>query len=346
MKQFFGVVILGALLVGCSGQGHYSNEVDSEAIEERVVVQGSRIARDSFESTSPVQVLTSEVSADSGLFDADQIITSPAPGNDPIPNEGGAAQFIAYSYSLGLEFPQAGVEPTLQAHVAACEAPWPKVYFARLKHAPRMCIVTNSNVNNRSDDYTNAYLSLRAVPSWIETFQSGLDAEVEAANGEITARNKQSVDLTRQILDTDARLNAKITLKGRLEDLLATREGDLGELLQVERELARVTGEIESITSNLKALRLRVSMSDMTINYSTKRSLVSGGRSNPLGEAFGDFFYDMSSALAAVITFFAVGLPWMIVIAIFLFIWLRGIWPRIRKPKAPKAAKAVETPET
>ena len=208
------------------------------------------------------------------------------------------------------------------AHVAACEAA-----------GPRVCIVTDSEVNNQSDDYTNAYLSLRAIPSWIETFQAGLDDEVDAAEGEITSRNKQSVDLTREILDTDARLNAKITLKGRLEDLLATREGDLGELLQVERELARVTGEIESITSNLNALRLRVSMSDMTISYSTKRSLVSGGRSNPLATAFGDFFYNMSAALASVITFFAVGLPWVILIVIFLFIWLRGIWPRIRRAK-------------
>jgi Fic family protein len=210
----------------------------------------------------------------------------------------------------------------MQAHVAACEAA-----------GPRVCIVTNSSINNQSDDYTNAYLSLRAIPSWIETFQAGLDAEVDAANGAITQRNKQSVDLTRQILDTDARLSAKITLKGRLEDLLATREGDLGELLQVERELARVTGEIESITSNLKALRLRVSMSDMTVNYTTKRSLVAGGRANPLASAFGDFFYNMAEAFAAVITFFAVGLPWMILIAIFLFIWLRGIWPWVRRKR-------------
>jgi len=329
MKQITSFLILSVLLGACGDVPASSGDT------EIVNVSGSRITRNSFESASPLQVVTSEVAADSGLFDTQELRKTPELDDDPIPNKDGAAQFIAYSYSLGLEFPQANVEPTMQAHVAVCEAV-----------GPRVCIVTNSNVNNQSNDYTNAYLSLRAVPSWIETFQGGLDTEVEAANGEITARNKQSVDLTRQILDTDARLNAKITLQGRLEELLATRNGELGELLQVERELARVTGEIESITSTLKALRLRVSMSDMTINYSTKRSLVSGGRSNPLGEAFGDFFYNMSEALAAVITFFAVGLPWMIVIAIFLFIWLRGIWPRIRKSKAPKASKAVEAQET
>ena len=318
MKRFFGVLVLGALVAACGGQGNYSSQDESDAVQERVVVEGSRLRRSEFASISPIQTISGEVSRDLGVAD----VQEPAPGGDPIPNEDGAAQFIAYSYSLGLEFPQIAVEPTMQAHVAACEAA-----------GPRVCIVTNSNVNNQSDDYTNAYLSLRAIPSWIEAFQGGLDEDVAAAKGEITQRNKQSVDLTRQILDTDARLSAKITLQGRLENLLATREGDLGELLQVERELARVTGEIESTTSNLKALRLRVSMSDMTINYSTKRSLVSGGRANPLASAFGDFFYNMSAALASVITFFAVGLPWMILIAIFLFIWLRGIWPRIRKSK-------------
>lgn len=300
MKQLTSILILSAFLTACGGGDNYSSD-DYELAESAPVPVAAR-------------------SLDQGYSDAAP--APPTPGGDPIPNEDGAAQFIAYSYSLGLEFPQIAVEPTMQAHVAACEAA-----------GPRVCIVTNSNVNNQSDDYTNAYLSLRAIPSWIEAFQGGLDEDVAAAKGEITQRNKQSVDLTRQILDTDARLSAKIILKGRLEDLLATRQGDLGELLQVERELARVTGEIESTTSNLKALRLRVSMSDMTINYSTKRSLVSGGRANPLASAFGDFFYNMSAALASVITFFAVGLPWMILIAIFLFIWLRGIWPRIRKSK-------------
>ncbi len=306
MKPMSGFLIGCVLLASCGGNGNNS-EVDhyeADGAQALVTVSAKRLRTGSPPPPPPPPPPQS------------------APSQDPIPNEDGAAQFIAYSYSLGLEFPQTAVEPTMQAHVAACEAA-----------GPRVCIVTNSSINNQSDDYTNAYLSLRAIPSWIETFQAGLDAEVDAANGAITQRNKQSVDLTRQILDTDARLSAKITLKGRLEDLLATREGDLGELLQVERELARVTGEIESITSNLKALRLRVSMSDMTVNYTTKRSLVAGGRANPLASAFGDFFYNMAEAFAAVITFFAVGLPWMILIAIFLFIWLRGIWPWVRRKR-------------
>lgn len=246
--------------------------------------------------------------------------SSPAPQvEDPVANETGE-QFIAYTYNLGFSLPQATVEPVMAGHVTACEAA-----------GPRKCIIINSSLNNQSDDYTSGYLSMRAEPEWIGGFLRGVDAEVAQADGEVTSRDKQAVDLTRAILDTDARLNAQITLKGRLEDLLANRDGELADLLQVERELARVTGEIESITSNLKALRLRVAMSEITLQYDTKRSLVGGGRANPLASAFGDFFYNMSSALAGVVTFFAVGLPWMVLLGIFLFIWLRLIWPWVRK---------------
>ena len=245
---------------------------------------------------------------------------APVPdAGDPVANEAGE-QFIAYTHNLGFSLPRANVEPVMQAHVAACETA-----------GPRTCIIINSNLNNQSDDYTSGYLSIRAQPNWISGFLGGVDADIDAAEGEVTSRNKQAVDLTRAILDTDARLKAQTILKGRLEDLLANRDGELADLLQVERELARVTGDIESITSNLKALRLRVSMSELTLQYDTKRSLVGGGRTNPLASAFGDFFYNMSSALAGVVTFFAVGLPWMILIGVFLFIWLRLIWPWVRK---------------
>ena len=132
-------------------------------------------------------------------------------------------------------------------------------------------------------------------------------------------------------------MDAQKTLRTRLLDLLERRDGELGELLQIERELARVTGDIESIEAQLKTLRLRVAMSSLDINYQTKVPAFSGSRENPLGEAFSDFFYNLSSAIAAVITAFAVGLPWILLLALFLWIWLKLIWPRLRGRK--KTAK-------
>lgn len=233
-----------------------------------------------------------------------------------------AQQYIAYSHSIGIRLPVGAIEPTMQGHIDACN-----------KAGPAVCIVTNSWMNAYSEDSASASLNLRATPAWIDEFLNGVEAEAKAAKGEITNRQTTAEDLTVSIIDTDARLKAQQTLQARLEQLLADRPGKLGELLETERELARVNGEIDSLKSSLAALRQRVNMSQLSIGYETKRNPVSQGALEPLARAFGDFFYNLASALAAVITAFAVGLPWLVLIGVFVWIWLKLIWPRIRRKK-------------
>lgn len=247
----------------------------------------------------------------------DDQTSSPADPSEPVSTE---EQFIAYSYARGLRLPKDAVDPTLQAHLNAC-----------LAAGPSKCIVLNSNIYKPSDDYIRGELSIRAVPDWIETFMATIESDAEGAGGEITSRSTRAEDLTRAILDTDARLQAQITLQTRLRNLLSTREGELRDLLEIERELARVTGQIESIKSNLKAMRLRVSMSRLDVSYESKSSVINPGRENPLARAFGDFFYNFAGALAAVINAFAFGLPWLFLIGVLMFIWLRAIWPWVKR---------------
>ncbi len=234
-------------------------------------------------------------------------------------------QYIAYSHTVGLRLPLKAIEPTLQGHVAACNAAGPSV-----------CIVTNSNLYTYSDAQASAYLNLRATPAWIETFLSGVEEEAKAARGEISNRQTTAEDLTVSIIDTGARVQALETLRGRLQQLLADRPGNLGEILETERELARVNGEIDSLKSTLAALRQRVDMSQLSVSYETKRDAVTQG-GNAIGRAFSEFFANLASATAAVITAFAFGLPWLLLIGVLLWIWLRAIWPRIRKKKKPVA---------
>lgn len=244
----------------------------------------------------------------------------PPPPNSPAPEV--TEQYIAYSYAMGIRLPVAQVDPLMQAHIDACNTA-----------GPARCIVTNSSLNKQSEDNISGSLYIRAVPEWIETFMDGIDAETKAAKGEISYRNASAEDLTRAIIDTGARLKAQETLQTRLQSLLETRDGELKDLLEIERELARVSGEIDSIRSNLKAMRLRVSMSQLSINYETKRKPFTQATVNPIARAGGDFFYNLSAALASVIDFFAVGLPWMFLVGVFAWIWLKLIWPRLRRRK-------------
>ncbi|MEO0982739.1 MAG: DUF4349 domain-containing protein [Pseudomonadota bacterium] len=291
---------LAAMLAACGGGG---NERSQAAPPPPPPPPSPAPALEAFDQAGEFQARSAPSSTPDGVVDP-------------------ATQYIAYSHALGLRLPVDGVEALVEAHQSACRTAGPKA-----------CLITNANVNKQSDDYVSGTLQLRATPVWIEAFMGEIDAAAEEAGGEVTYRQTRAEDLTRQIIDVDARLSAQITLRERLETLLETREGELGELLDIEREYARVTGQIESMTSTLNALRLRVSMSELSINYETKLSPISSSRQNPLGRAFGDFFYNLSEAIAAVITAFAIGLPWLLLLGLLLWIWLRLIWPRIRRKK-------------
>ena len=246
------------------------------------------------------------------------------PGS-PTPVDGASSQsqqFIAYTHALGLSLPKAAVEPMFNSHMEACRAA-----------GPARCLVTNSNLRKQDEDRVYGELYLRATEEWITEFNTGLETDIANAKGDITSRNSTATNLTTQIIDTDARLQAQVTLRTRLLELLENREGELSDFLEIERELARVTGTINSIEANLKALKDRVSLSTFTISYQPKISSLAPSQFAPLGEAFGEFFYNLSGAIAAVVTAFAIGLPWMILLGLMIYIWLRLIWPRVRRKK-------------
>ena len=300
MKTHHSILLAAAavLLAACGGSGEYDKSEMSPLMPAAPPAPSAMMSQDAY---------------------SEEMNVGGAPAE---PAEAGVQQYIAYSHSIGLRLPVAAIEPVMQGHIAACNAA-----------GPAKCIVTNSYLNAWSEDEASGSLNIRATPDWIETFLNGVEAEAEAVKGDVTSRQTTAEDLTVTIIDTDARLNAQQALQKRIEDLLENRPGDLGDLLETERELARVNGDIDSLKSSMKALMQRVNMSQLAVSYETKRNPVSRGALSPLGEAFGGFFYNLSSALAAVITAFAVGLPWLILIGVFLWLWLKLIWPRIRRKK-------------
>ena len=265
--------------------------------------------------------------APSGFMEADeapQSMRKSAP-NEPDSGADPAGVYLAYRYAYGLVMPSASVKATSEKHMQVCR-----------DAGPAKCQITGSSTNSYSDEDIRANLSLRAEPKWLETFVAGLKQDVSDVDGRIENANTSVEDLTRALLDTDARLKAQTTLRTRLENLLETRDAKLPDLLALERELARVQGEIESATANLKALRARVSMSVVNISYTSERVAVSRSSVSPIGEAIKDFVGIVSEGIAGVITFVAFMLPWMIFVIIPGLFTLRWFWRRRRSAKPNK----------
>jgi hypothetical protein len=256
----------------------------------------------------------------------------PPPGEPPVPPPSTGAPttttalLLAYSYSATLVLPADNVTKAMKAHEQKC-----------ITAGPALCQVVNAASQKEGDSVT-ANLSLRATPVWLGTFRTGLEQDAKSADGKVEAQGVSSEDLTRSITDSEARLRALKALRTRIEALIASRPGKLADLLEAERELARVQGDIDSFESNLSVMRARVNMSTMDLTYQSRQVAVGGGTFNPLGEAVTGFFGVMASSLAAMITFLAAILPFALVLLPVGFYGLRWRAKLQAKARADKGA--------
>ena len=236
---------------------------------------------------------------------------------------------LAYSYSTGLEASAKAIPGLLASHQAACKAA-----------GAERCQVINAATQAYGADSLNAHLEMRAEPRWLEGFRAKLSADAKAAGGRITASSTSSEDLTREIVDVSARLAAQRALRDRLQKLLESRPGKLSELLEVERELARVQGELDGLTSNLAIMQARVATSLMTLDYSSRPSPVSSDSWAPMRDALNGFFGTVISGFALLIRLLAVLVPFAIVLVPLGWLGLRALrrWRTVQKPENAPAA--------
>lgn len=94
-----------------------------------------------------------------------------------------------------------------------------------------------------------------------------------ASLGTVLSETSSQSDVTQQHIDMKARLDNLIAEEARLRDFL-NRAANVTEMLQVEQELSRVRGEIESLTAQLDYLDNQVELSTLTIYLSEPGSVV------------------------------------------------------------------------
>jgi hypothetical protein len=88
--------------------------------------------------------------------------------------------------------------------------------------------------------------------------------------GELKDQSLGTEDMTKAYFDTDARLKNARVMEQRLLDMLKTKTGKVADLLQVEKELARVREEIEKMQGDLKYWDAQVQFATVTISLAEK----------------------------------------------------------------------------
>ena len=153
--------------------------------------------------------------------------------------------------------------------------------------------------------------------------------------GEVTGETTDAADITDQYVDTEARLNSAQQLERRLLELATARGGTIDQVLAVERELARVRGEIEGYQGHLKQWSDQVALSTLTIDLTTRSAELADAPRPSLGSQSSSALRESLTALRDFAGWLAVALiallPWLIV-AVPVYLGLRRIIRRARRP--------------
>ncbi|MDR3509396.1 MAG: DUF4349 domain-containing protein [Caulobacteraceae bacterium] len=250
-----------------------------------------------------------------------------APGA-PASSAPAAAPLLAYSYDDTLSLPAERIPAVLAHHQQLCA-----------NAGPTVCQLVGSNLSRQGRDVAQASLELRATPTFIAQFRGGLDSEAQAAGGRVESANVQTEDLSRSIVDTEAEIRAKTTLRDRLERLLADRPGKLSDVLDAEKELARVQGELDASQSELAVMRTRVETSKLTLTYQAMGVAAPDGITRPLLWAANSFLRNMMIVFAGLLTLASYVLPLVLVIGPL-------VWWAIRRDRRAKASRRDPPPQT
>jgi hypothetical protein len=215
--------------------------------------------------------------------------------------------------------PDADVEAVHQRHLSEC-----------IKLG---CNVMNTMLDRSHGRRISARSEVRIAPDKFPAF-----AEVLAAPpARIVIHVESADDKTAPMLDIEKRLEAKTALRDRLTAMLRDPIAKtLADLITVEKELAQVQGDIETITAQRDYLRTLTETVHVVITYDGLAARVAGLDFSPITEAGTDVGSTFVRSVAALISFLAAFLPWLLLGALVAWGIVRAL--RRRRDAPPAAA--------
>ncbi len=157
-----------------------------------------------------------------------------------------------------------------------------------------------------------------------------VDAFVNTAStyGTLISQNEDSEDVTDSYFDIETRLEVSRTTLERLQSILV-KTNNLADVIELEREIARVTVEIELLTTKLRKYDGLIEYATVNITLNEEGMKIGPAAKTPFGQRISDGFFETLSDVGNFLEDFVVvligGLPVLLPIAliVWLVLWLR-----------------------
>jgi hypothetical protein len=121
-------------------------------------------------------------------------------------------------------------------------------------------VVADSRISQADRAPADARIVIRVPADSFDAVMDGL-----RHLGRVRSENASTGDVTREYTDLETRLAVKEQTTGQLQGILANRTGKLSDVLEVERELARVVTEVEQMKAQRREYDRQVAVSSITI---------------------------------------------------------------------------------
>lgn len=182
-------------------------------------------------------------------------------------------------------------------------------------------IVARSEVREGREGARTASLGLRIPAANFESFVDGLDDL-----GRVLSASTTTTDVSREYFDLEIRVAVLEETVQRLRDLLS-RSGSIQDIVAVERELARVTSNLESLKGQIRFYDQRVAYSELSLMLEEPGAALAPGIFRPVATAFRNSLRVFGESLGTLVSVAAFVVPWLILLAL---LWPVGRWARNR----------------
>jgi hypothetical protein len=223
---------------------------------------------------------------------------------------------LAITHAFTLRLPGREVEALQRKHLEAC--------------AKLGCSVLNTYLDRSNEGRITARISVRIAPESYDAFA----ALLAAPPAQVITHSETAEDKTIAILDVEKRLEVKTALRDRLAAMLRDPVSkSAADLAVIEKELAQVQGDIETITAQRDYLRTVTETVRVDVAYLGIAAEAGGFDLSPIQRAVNGVGRTVIESAASLISFLAATVPWLPLIALVVWGARRGV----RRWRARKA---------
>jgi hypothetical protein len=180
------------------------------------------------------------------------------------------------------------------------------------------CTLLDVSTSER-EEMPSGSVRVRLAPAGTQHF-----IDMAAKDGHVTNRNTHAEDLAEPVADTEREISQLTTHRDRLAEFMKNKDIKIDQLITVSRELATVQTQLDEVNNRHANLHRRINTELLSISLVLPMHDYNA-EPHPVRDALHAFASDFRQAIAHVIRFIAVLLPWLVIIVPGLIL-LRLFW--------------------